>query len=126
VINLFKSLIHNCNCSYHLIGKDIYANFFNDNFHSNVCEFLGYPYSDYKNMIKNKYRYYIKIVIGDKIYDLYTMATASKKPNEKAQILERRCREYFDIVCPKSCIIYGYTKRTSYWEIYGLNVALNV
>jgi hypothetical protein len=119
VIDLFKSLIITCQCVYQFYGKDMYItrpetvipNFLGENFNTEVGKFLGYPYSDRENMIKNKYKYYIKIIIGEKVYDLYAMACASKKYNERARLLERRCREYFDMACPKSCLVYGYTKK---------------
>lgn len=120
VVNIFISFITNIGCIYNRIGSDIYVMkegttipcFSHNNFHTELGQFLGYPYYHSENFIKNKYRYYIRISIGDNIYNLYKMAAASKRHNSEARTLEDNCRKYFAAVLPNSCIIYGYTRKS--------------
>jgi hypothetical protein len=123
VIDLFIKFIIKCGCIYERGCNGIFVfrletivPNFTSSIRNELATFLGYPYNG-SDMIKNKYRYYIKVVIADQIYDLYRMAAGSKH-NEFARDLEYRCQKYFHDTCPDSYIIYGYIRKTSYREMY--------
>jgi hypothetical protein len=123
VIDLFIRFIIRCCCIYERelggicvmrLGTMV-PNFTSSNIHNEIATFLGYPYNA-SDMIKNKYRYYIKVVISGHVYDLYRMVAGSKH-NELARDLEYRCRTYFHEKCSDSYIIYGYSRKKSYWDM---------